>query len=62
MLRDLEWIDGEVALGILIPASDNDVPRLKRFPTPASSSTASSTSSPPRSRPWSGSSTSASRG
>lgn len=34
MLRDLEWIDGEVALGILTPASEIDVPRLRRFPTP----------------------------
>jgi copper homeostasis protein len=34
MLRDLEWIDGEVALGILTPASEIDVERLRRFPTP----------------------------
>jgi copper homeostasis protein len=34
MLRDLEWIDGEVALGILTPASEIDVRRLRRFPTP----------------------------
>jgi copper homeostasis protein len=33
MLRDLEWIDGEVALGILTPASEIDVLRLRRFPT-----------------------------
>src|SRR5262245_48053154 len=32
MLRDLEWIDGEVALGILNPASEIDVRRLRRFP------------------------------
>lgn len=34
MLRDLEWIEGEVALGILTPASEIDVLRLARFPTP----------------------------
>ncbi len=34
MLRDLEWIDGELALGILTPASEIDVQRLRRFPTP----------------------------
>ena len=33
MLRDLEWIDGEVALGVLTPASEVDVRRLRRFPT-----------------------------
>jgi copper homeostasis protein len=33
MFRDLEWIDGEVALGILTPASEIDVRRLRRFPT-----------------------------
>lgn len=32
MLRDLEWIDGEVALGILNQASEIDVGRLRRFP------------------------------
>ncbi len=34
MLSDLEWIDGEVALGLLTPASEVDVRRLSRFPTP----------------------------
>jgi copper homeostasis protein len=34
MLRDLEWIDGEVAVGVLTPASEVDVRRLGRFPTP----------------------------
>src|SRR6185369_11090779 len=33
MLRDLEWIDGEVAVGILTPESEIDVQRLRRFPT-----------------------------
>jgi copper homeostasis protein len=33
MLRDLEWIDGEVALGVLTAASEIDVRRLTRFPT-----------------------------
>ena len=33
MLRDLEWTDGEVALGVLTPTSEIDVPRLRRFPT-----------------------------
>jgi copper homeostasis protein len=33
MLRDLEWIDGEIALGILTLASMIDVQRLKQFPT-----------------------------
>jgi copper homeostasis protein len=34
MLRDLEWIDGEVAVGILTPTSEIDVQRLRRLPTP----------------------------
>lgn len=34
MLRDLEWIDGEVAVGFLTAATEIDVPRLRRFPTP----------------------------
>jgi hypothetical protein len=34
MLRDLEWIDGEVAVGVLTEASQIDVRRLRRFPTP----------------------------
>jgi copper homeostasis protein CutC len=34
MLRDLEWIAGEVALGILTPAPEIDVRRLGRLPTP----------------------------
>ena len=34
MLRDLEWIAGEVALGILTPASEIDVQQLRQFPTP----------------------------
>jgi len=33
MLRDLEWMDGEVAVGLLTPAGEVDVPRLRRFPT-----------------------------
>src|SRR5688572_5382758 len=33
MLRDLEWIDGEVAVGILTSAAEIDVQRLRRFPT-----------------------------
>jgi copper homeostasis protein len=33
MLRDLEWIDGEVAVGILTPTFEIDVQRLRRFPT-----------------------------
>jgi copper homeostasis protein len=33
LLRDLEWIEGEIALGILTPASEIDVQRLRRFPT-----------------------------
>src|ERR1700722_10817503 len=33
MLRDLEWIEGEVAIGVLTPASEIDVERLRRFPT-----------------------------
>jgi copper homeostasis protein len=33
MLRDLEWIEGEIAVGILTPESEIDVVRLKRFPT-----------------------------
>jgi copper homeostasis protein len=32
MLRDLEWIDGEVAVGFLTAAGEIDVPRLRRFP------------------------------
>src|SRR5262245_50171563 len=34
MLRDLEWIDGEVAVGILTAACEIDVQRLRRLPTP----------------------------
>jgi copper homeostasis protein len=34
MLRDLEWIDGEVALGILTSTAEIDVHQLRRFPTP----------------------------
>src|SRR4051794_16121617 len=34
MLRDLEWIDGEGALGVLTPASEIDMRQLGRFPTP----------------------------
>jgi len=34
MLRDLEWLDGEVAVGILTAASEIDVQQLRRFPTP----------------------------
>jgi copper homeostasis protein len=34
MRRDLEWIDGEVAVGILTPAGEIDVHQLRRFPTP----------------------------
>ncbi len=33
MHRDLEWIEGEVALGILTPTSEVDVRRLRPFPT-----------------------------
>jgi copper homeostasis protein len=33
MLRDLEWIDNEVAVGILTSESEIDVQRLRRFPT-----------------------------
>src|SRR5262245_57313253 len=33
MLRDLEWIGGDVALGILTPQSEIDVQQLRRFPT-----------------------------
>lgn len=33
MLRDLTWIDGDVAVGILTPASEIDVRQLRRFPT-----------------------------
>lgn len=33
MRDELEWIGGEVALGILTNTSSIDVPRLKRFPT-----------------------------
>jgi copper homeostasis protein len=33
MLRDLEWIDGEFAVGILTPTSEVDVQQLRRFPT-----------------------------
>src|SRR5262245_35030516 len=34
MLRDREWMDGDVALGLLTADGDIDVPRLRRFPTP----------------------------
>jgi copper homeostasis protein len=34
MLRDLEWIDGDIALGLLTADGEIDVPRLRRFPTP----------------------------
>jgi copper homeostasis protein CutC len=34
MLRDLEWMDGEVAVGVLTPAGEIDVPGLRRFPAP----------------------------
>lgn len=34
MLRDLEWIDGEIALGILTSKSEIDVRLMKLFPTP----------------------------
>src|SRR4051794_38265775 len=34
MLRDLEWIDGEVTLGVLTSSCEIDVQRLGRFPTP----------------------------
>jgi copper homeostasis protein len=33
MLRDLEWVEGEVAVGILTAASEIDVQRLRQFPT-----------------------------
>jgi copper homeostasis protein len=33
MHRDLEWIDGEIAVGVLTTASEIDVRRLRRFPT-----------------------------
>jgi copper homeostasis protein len=33
MLRDLEWIDGEIAVGILTPDFEVDFARIKRFPT-----------------------------
>jgi copper homeostasis protein len=33
MLRDLEWIESEIAVGILTDESEIDVVRLKRFPT-----------------------------
>jgi copper homeostasis protein len=33
MLHDLEWIDGEVAIGILTPEGEIDVQRLRRLPT-----------------------------
>lgn len=34
MLRDLEWIDGDIALGILTATFEIDVRRLQRFPAP----------------------------
>ena len=33
MLRDLEWIEGEVAVGILTAALEIDVRQLRRVPT-----------------------------
>ncbi len=34
ILRDLAWIDGEIAVGILTPACEIDVQRLRQLSTP----------------------------